>query len=43
MASVYRKFEDVGQFLDEVKGLRKEDEAKPASAAAKPKVVAKST
>jgi transcriptional repressor NrdR len=39
-ASVYRKFKDVGQFVEEVKGLQRDDKAKPA-AAAKPKVVAK--
>jgi transcriptional repressor NrdR len=39
-ASVYRKFKDVGQFVDEVKGLQRDDKAKPA-AAAKPKVGAK--
>ena len=39
-ASVYRKFKDVGQFVEEVKGLQRDDKAKPAPAA-KPKVVAK--
>ena len=39
-ASVYRKFKDVGQFVEEVKGLQKEDKAKPVIPV-KPKVVAK--
>ncbi len=39
-ASVYRKFKDVGQFVEEVKGLQREDKAKPVTPA-KPKVVAK--
>ena len=39
-ASVYRKFKDVGQFVEEVKGLQRDDKTKPA-AAAKPKIVAK--
>ena len=38
-ASVYRQFKDIGQFLDEVKGLLKEDKGKPA--APKPRVLAK--
>jgi transcriptional repressor NrdR len=40
-ASVYRKFKDVGQFVDEVKGLQKDDKAKPPVIAPKPKVVVK--
>src|SRR5207253_10923662 len=39
-ASVYRKFKDVGQFVDEVRGLQRDDKAKAATAA-KPKAVAK--
>ena len=39
-ASVYRKFKDVGQFVEEVKGLQRDDKTKPA-VATKPKVVAK--
>jgi transcriptional repressor NrdR len=40
-ASVYRKFKDVGQFVEEVKGLQSHDKAKAAAAPAKPKVAAK--
>ena len=32
-ASVYRQFKDIAQFMDEVKGLLKDDKAKPAPAA----------
>jgi transcriptional repressor NrdR len=32
-ASVYRQFKDIAQFMDEVKGLLKEDKTKPAPAA----------
>ena len=39
-ASVYRKFKDVGQFVEEVKGLQRDDQTKPVTPA-KPKVVAK--
>ena len=39
-ASVYRKFKDVGQFVDEVKGLQSHDKAK-AAPVVKPKAVAK--
>jgi len=39
-ASVYRKFKDVGQFVEEVKGLQSHDKAKAATAA-KPKAAAK--
>ena len=39
-ASVYRKFKDVGQFVEEVKGLQRDDKTKPVTPA-KPKVVAK--
>jgi transcriptional repressor NrdR len=39
-ASVYRKFKDVGQFVDAVKGLQSHDKAKTATAA-KPKAAAK--
>jgi len=39
-ASVYRKFKDVGQFVDEVKGLQSHDKAKAATAA-KPKAATK--
>ena len=40
-ASVYRQFKDIAQFMDEVKGLLKEDgKAKPG--APKPRVLAKS-
>ena len=31
-ASVYRQFKDIAQFMDEVKGLLKEDKNKPAPA-----------
>src|SRR5207244_3303232 len=31
-ASVYRKFKDVGQFVDEVRGLQRDDKAKAATA-----------
>ena len=31
-ASVYRQFKDINQFMDEVKGLLKDDKAKPAGA-----------
>src|ERR671939_1503106 len=31
-ASVYRQFKDINQFMDEVKGLLKDDKAKPALA-----------
>src|SRR6185312_10977177 len=31
-ASVYRQFKDINQFMDEVKGLLKDDKAKPAMA-----------
>jgi len=41
-ASVYRQFKDIAQFMDEVKGLLKDDKSKPAASASKPKVVAKS-
>jgi transcriptional repressor NrdR len=40
-ASVYRQFKDIAQFMDEVKGLLKDDKTKPATAS-KPKVIAKS-
>ncbi len=40
-ASVYRQFKDIAQFMDEVKGLLKDDKTKPSAAAPKPKVVAK--
>jgi transcriptional repressor NrdR len=36
-ASVYRQFKDIAQFMDEVKGLLKEDKSKPAPAV-KPRV-----
>jgi len=39
-ASVYRKFKDVGQFVEEVKGLQSHDKAKTATAG-KPKAAAK--
>ena len=39
-ASVYRKFKDVGQFVDEVRGLQSHDKTK-ATPVAKPKAVAK--
>jgi transcriptional repressor NrdR len=32
-ASVYRQFKDINQFMDEVKGLLKDDKAKPATKA----------
>jgi transcriptional repressor NrdR len=35
-ASVYRQFKDINQFMDEVKGLLKENDAKPASARPRP-------
>jgi len=35
-ASVYRQFKDINQFMDEVKGLLKDDKSKPL-AAGKPK------
>ena len=38
-ASVYRQFKDIAQFMDEVKGLLKEDKPK-SMAAAKPRVPA---
>jgi transcriptional repressor NrdR len=31
-ASVYRQFKDINQFMDEVKGLLKDDKSKPAVA-----------
>jgi transcriptional repressor NrdR len=31
-ASVYRQFKDIGQFLEEVKGLQRDDKAKPVAA-----------
>ena len=31
-ASVYRQFKDINQFMDEVKGLLKDDKSKPAPA-----------
>ena len=34
-ASVYRQFKDINQFMDEVKGLLKDDK-KPGAAGAKP-------
>jgi len=39
-ASVYRQFKDIAQFMDEVKGLLKDDKGKPIPGA-KPKVLAK--
>jgi transcriptional repressor NrdR len=36
-ASVYRQFKDIAQFMDEVKGLLKDDKAKPGPAA-KPRI-----
>jgi transcriptional regulator NrdR family protein len=39
-ASVYRQFKDIGQFVEEVKGLQRDDKAKPAPAA-KPRPLAK--
>src|SRR5207247_9297567 len=39
-SSVYRKFKDVGQFVEEVKGLQSHDKAKTATAG-KPKAAAK--
>jgi transcriptional repressor NrdR len=38
-ASVYRQFKDIGQFVEEVKGLQKDDKIKPAPA--KPRTLAK--
>jgi hypothetical protein len=38
-ASVYRQFKDIAQFMDEVKGLLKEDKPK-AAPAAKPRAQA---
>jgi transcriptional repressor NrdR len=38
-ASVYRQFKDIGQFVEEVKGLQRDDKAKPAPA--KPRPLAK--
>jgi len=35
-ASVYRQFKDINQFMDEVKGLLKDDKSKPP-VPAKPK------
>jgi len=38
-ASVYRKFKDVGQFVEEVKGLQRDDRPKPAPV--KTKIIAR--
>jgi transcriptional repressor NrdR len=38
-ASVYRQFKDIGQFVEEVKGLQRDDKTKPAQA--KPRPLAK--
>jgi transcriptional repressor NrdR len=38
-ASVYRQFKDIGQFVEEVKGLQRDDKTKPAPA--KPRPLAK--
>ncbi|PYN12219.1 MAG: transcriptional regulator NrdR [Candidatus Rokuibacteriota bacterium] len=38
-ASVYRQFKDIGQFVEEVKGLQKDDKIRPAPA--KPRPLAK--
>jgi hypothetical protein len=38
-ASVYRQFKDIAQFMDEVKGLLKEDKPKSVTAA-KPRLPA---
>jgi transcriptional regulator NrdR family protein len=39
-ASVYRQFKDINQFMDEVKGLLKDDKGKPVMAV-KAKVLTK--
>ena len=39
-ASVYRQFKDIGQFVEEVKGLQRDDKAKPAPTT-KPRPLAK--
>jgi len=38
-ASVYRQFKDIGQFVEEVKGLQRDDKTKPVPA--KPRPLAK--
>ncbi|MGH7277643.1 MAG: transcriptional regulator NrdR [Candidatus Rokuibacteriota bacterium] len=44
-ASVYRQFKDIAQFMDEVKGLLKEDKSKPVATAVpgKPRPLAKTS
>jgi len=32
LASVYRQFKDIGQFVEEVKGLQRDDKTKPVPA-----------
>ena len=42
-ASVYRQFKDINQFMDEVRGLLKDDKPKPLSTANKLRPVVKTT